>query len=121
MVGEFTDIVDTGSFTYDELFDVLADERRRYALYYLDRQGQSMGLAELADGVARLELGIDDWDPAQRPVSDVRHIYLELYHVHVPKMEAAGIVKYDGDSGTVQMHPALEDLDLEAMLSMPDG
>jgi hypothetical protein len=117
MVSEFTTIVESGSVTVDDLFDVLADERRRLALYCLDTRGGSVALAELAAEVARLERGIDEGESTRLPDEDVQPVYLDLYHAHVPKMEENGVVEYDPDTGTVGLRPVLEGLDVDALLS----
>jgi hypothetical protein len=121
MIRNLTNIVESGSMTFDELFDVLADERRRIALYCLDTRGRELGLDELADAVARLERGIDDGESAHLSDEDVQSVYIDLYHTHVPKMEDCGIVEHDPASGIVRLRSVLTGFDFEAVLSNVRG
>lgn len=89
----------------DVLFDVLADQRRRYALECLREFQTSMALPDLADEVASRE--------QERPVPDipaeeVKQVYMSLYHVHVPKMVDANIVEYTQEQDMVVLTPESE-------------
>jgi hypothetical protein len=117
VVRKITNIVESGPMTFDELFDVFANERRRIALYCLDARRREVGLAELADAVARVERGIDDGKSAHFSDEDVQSVYLDLYHNHVPKMEDYGIVEFDPASGIVRLHSVLTGFHFEAVLS----
>ncbi|ELZ20245.1 hypothetical protein C475_20767 [Halosimplex carlsbadense 2-9-1] len=78
------------------LFGALADPDRRVVLYYL-RERESASLETLAD----LVTGWTEAGPGpDRPVThdDVR---VGLHHVHLPTLDAAGLVDYDPDEGRV--------------------
>ncbi|WP_135363947.1 DUF7344 domain-containing protein [Halosimplex halophilum] len=82
------------------LFGALADRDRRIVLYYLrEHESASVGtLADLVTGWAEAGPGPD------RPVAreDVR---VALHHVHLPALDAAGLVEYDSDEGRVTLVP----------------
>ncbi|SIR20070.1 hypothetical protein SAMN05421858_1803 [Haladaptatus litoreus] len=74
-----------GSDDLDTLMELLADHRRRYALYYLRKQESEVEIDELASRIA-------EWDSDDR-----ERILTELRHKHLPKMEEVGIIERDGD------------------------
>jgi hypothetical protein len=77
----------------DALLGLLANFRRRKALLMLVRH-DDLPLPDLADEVAIAERDehLSNIDP-----NDVLEVYLSLYHTHVPKLAAAGLVDYDQD------------------------
>ena len=89
----------------DLVFDLLADQRRRYALYYL--YDVSDGVATV-DEVAEYVLRLEDGDHSDE---HERHVLTALQHVHLPKLEDAGILEYDSRSETVRYwsRPSLEE------------
>jgi hypothetical protein len=99
------------SLDTDTLFSILSVERRRYALYCLQQYRNPLTLADLADEVALLEH--DERSVAQIPGEDIKSIYTNLYHSHVPKMDDAGVVEYDQTDDTVRLKYELAALDLD--------
>lgn len=91
----------------DVLFAVLADSRRRFVLACLDEYATPMALADVADELATWEL---DVAIAEVPATEVKTIYIALYHVHIPKMEAAGMVEYSQKRDAVRLTDDGEDL-----------
>ncbi|WP_207587890.1 DUF7344 domain-containing protein [Halomontanus rarus] len=89
----------------DLVFDLLADQRRRYALYYL---------YESTDGVATVDeiathvVSLEDQSQVDDPQS---HVITALRHVHLPKLEDAGVLEHDTRSQTVRYwsQPSLEE------------
>lgn len=89
----------------DEWDDVIASitgERRRDVLSVLESKEESVRRDVLAHEIAAREANGQSWADA---VDSVR---TELHHVHLPKLEGAGLVEYDADDGTVtyQDHPS---------------
>ena len=82
----------------DVIYDVLSERRRRYVLKCLQEYDESMTLADVADEVAVRELGKRITDISAETVMEV---YLSLYHSHLPKLTAAGIVEYDQERDIV--------------------
>ncbi|WP_049926930.1 DUF7344 domain-containing protein [Halopiger goleimassiliensis] len=95
----------------DLVFDLLSNPRRRYALYLLsDRTDGVATVGEITDHIATLECGDDP--AADEPPTDLsREIRIELQHVHLPKLEDAGILEIDQRSDTVRYwsQPSLEE------------
>lgn len=69
----------------------LANERRRFVLYYLRDEGE-VGLEDVTEHVAAWEL-----DTSPDALSDVtrRNVRVDLHHAQLPKLEDAGIIRYD--------------------------
>lgn len=89
----------------DDALSLLADRRRRYALYHLrdraattDREA-TVSLQGLARRVAAVERGTD---PEQVLEDEFERVYLGLQHNHVPRLEDAGVVEYDEDDRRVR-------------------
>lgn len=98
------------------LFDILSHKRRQYILYCLDRYQTPMALADLADEVARLEHDVATL--LQIPKEDVKQIYIDLYHSHLPKMEDANLLEYSQDQDTVRLKYDLSDLNIDELVEV---
>jgi hypothetical protein len=85
--------MDDHSSELSEGFRLLAHPYRRHAVEALVEHS-SLTLADVAELVAEREAGVD---VAEIPAEDVREVYLELYHSHVPKLVDARVVQYDQD------------------------
>lgn len=87
-------------FELDDLFKLLADRRRRYALYRLRRADGAVRLPALVRTVLEWETGRD-----ARTISEQRRqrTYLDFYHNHVPMLVDHGLASYDEDDGTVRL------------------
>jgi hypothetical protein len=86
----------------DQLFDLLCAMRRRFVLYYLnDVEAEVVPLAELVTYVR------DRSTRAAQVPTDRGPIRLALEHVHLPKLEKAGLIEYDPRNETVRgrLHP----------------
>jgi len=94
------DVVLDSDLDSDALFDVLSNDRRRSALSLLDGLDAPTTLADLADAVATRERDVPG---TEVPPDAVESIHLELYHVHVPKMEHVGLVEYSRDPDSVSL------------------
>ncbi|NHN59429.1 MULTISPECIES: hypothetical protein [Halorussus] len=83
----------------DALCELFADYRRRTAYLTLVSH-DDLSLPDLADevAVAERERPLTEIDP-----DDVLEIYLSLYHTHVPKLAAAGLVDYDQEADYVAL------------------
>lgn len=75
----------------NRIFDLLSKERRRYALYYLERQDGPVSIDELAERVIEWET-----DPAVVSIPEERfeRVEIELLHNHLPKASEAEYVEY---------------------------
>ncbi|QCC60429.1 hypothetical protein NP511_00285 [Natrinema thermotolerans] len=106
----------------DLVFDLLSNRRRRYALYYLNQQSDGVAtVAALAQNVVAFErIAAEDADrdsarsPPDRdadPADERETVRVELRHVHLPKLEDAGVLEHDRRSETVRYwgQPSLEE------------
>lgn len=85
--------------TTDELLEVVVDPRRRLVLRYLcDNPGRAVTVGELADFLADDDAGSERADHRES-----KRIPLE--HVHLPKMDAAGVIDFDGQTAELRSVP----------------
>lgn len=87
-------------------YAALANGRRRYALELLSDAKAPMALADLATEISARESNDSGPDPEHS-----KHVQIELYHCHVPNLEAAGLVEFDAERRTVRLRePRSEEL-----------
>lgn len=88
--------------TTTQIFELLANDRRRLVLWYLQRAVGAVSVDELADQLA-LEEGttIHTGDD---------QIHSALVHVHLPKFAAAGVLEYDTTARTVTRNRTADQL-----------
>ncbi|MFW5905545.1 MAG: DUF7344 domain-containing protein [archaeon] len=93
----------------DDLFEVLSNRRRRYAVHAIKQEGEAVELGDVAERVASWE-----YDVAESELSydERKRVYTALQQSHLPKMDDAGIVAYDKERGVIEPQPALEDADV---------
>lgn len=88
----------------DLVFDLLSVRRRRYALYHL---------ADQDDGIATFDELVDSIHTREDEGGDDNRLQIQtaLQHVHLPRLEDAGILEYDARSDTVRYweQPTLEE------------
>lgn len=97
------------SLSQDEVFEVLKSPRRRYALYYLRREG---GVAELSDLTEQVAAWENETTTAALTTEQRKRVYISLYQTHLPKLDEADVVAYDRDEGVVRLADRASDLDL---------
>ena len=76
----------------DELFHILRNQRRRFALHHLKHESESVDVGDLATQVAAWEneVSLEDVTSKQR-----RRVYNALQQTHVPELEEAGVVEVE--------------------------
>ena len=84
---ELSDGADADRPTNDALFDALSDEYRRYFLYHLMEHDAVTG-DELRESMA-------DWVTFAETPTTADRLAVRFYHVDVPVMLQAGLVRYD--------------------------
>lgn len=100
---------DEPSVDRDDVFDVLSNPRRRYALHMLRREDEELGLGEMAEQVAAWENGTT----VEAVGSDERkHAYTVLQQRHLPRMDDVGVVEFDRRAGTVAPTDAIDEFDI---------
>ncbi len=107
--------------SFDDIFDLLSVERRRYAIHYL---------SEVPDGVATLDdlseqVAAWETDTAVADVPDDfrRRVEASLHHTHLPRLADANVIDYDARSESVRYYgqPVLEEYaEHVAAMELPD-
>lgn len=90
---------ENGDLSLDAVFQLLADQRRRYALVCLEEHG-SLALSDLAEEIARRENGARIPDLAEE---EVLRVYMSLWHSHIPRFETHDVVEYDQEQDVVRL------------------
>lgn len=82
----------TSDVSRDELFQLLSNRRRRFALHACRAGETPVALSDLAEQVAAWEYGKDvaDVTPEER-----RRVYTSLQQTHLPTMADAGVLDID--------------------------
>jgi len=83
------------------LFELLSADRRQEVLRYLDANGGTADLGELAEHIASLEC---DCSVSELTSQQRKRVYVGLYQCHLPKMAEAGVIDYDQDRGNVALN-----------------
>lgn len=91
---------------FDELFEILKNERRRRVLQYLLDVEDEVTLDELAEEIAARETGKDI---KQITSQERKRVYVGLYQCHLPKMDDYGAISYNKPRGRIESaeHTAL--------------
>lgn len=89
---------DKGELSQDVVFNLLSNPRRRFMLSYLQRRGEPVDITDLANEIAAWEneTTVDELTSQQR-----KRVYVSIYQTHIPKLEDAGVIEYDRESGVV--------------------
>ena len=95
--------------TSDQVYSVLSDKRRRYAIHYLKQRKDEVSVRELAEQVAAWENGkeLNELTSQER-----KRVYIALYQSHLPTLDKQGIVEYDDDRGMVTLTAAMANRDI---------
>ncbi|ELZ80878.1 hypothetical protein KU306_03985 [Haloferax larsenii] len=86
----------------DELFDILGDHRRRAIIAELGSQTSPVTLFGLAGALSQR-------DPSHRGLVD-EELVVVLHHVHLPKLDRAGLVEYDPSLQLVTFESSISDV-----------
>lgn len=94
---------ETERFALGAIVDVLSHPTRRSMLEYLDSHESPVTLAELA---SELESYSPIADSFEGSIDRQRRLEIDLYHVHAPKMDDAGMATFDQQAQTVTITEA---------------
>ncbi len=92
----------------DTVYEVLSNARRRFVISRLRRADGAVSINDLSEAVAAWE---NDVPQAELTDKQIKRVYVSLYQIHVPKLDEAGLVEYDKDSGLVELTPAVSELE----------
>lgn len=86
--------------TDDDIYEILSNHRRRFALHHLKRQATPVTIGELAEQIAAWEThsSVEAISSSER-----KRVYTSLQQFHLPKMAAKGVIEYDSRTGTVEL------------------
>lgn len=104
-----TSRTDRDGLTEDELFELLANQRRRHIMHTLVREDDRLDIGDLSQEIAAWEDGLAFEDVSS---TDRKRVYTALQQSHLPKMDKAGVLEFDRDRGTIEPTPALEDVEI---------
>ncbi|TYL38347.1 hypothetical protein CV102_11060 [Natronococcus pandeyae] len=90
-----------------EIFDLLSNHRRRYAIHYCKREDRPVELGELAEHVAAWEL---DKDVEGVTSTERKRVYTSLQQTHLPTLEKANMI--DFDERTIELTEEATELDV---------
>jgi len=91
----------------DEIFDLLSNHRRRYALHAVKRIDGDVEIADITKQVAAWENG----KSREEITAQERHrVYTSMQQTHLPAMDRAGVIEYD--NGTVTLADGAENLEV---------
>lgn len=87
----------------ETVFELLSNQRRRYALEVLRAADGPLLVTDLATRVAVREGGVD-----AEALDSSRHqsVRISLYQSHLPRLDESGLLTYDRDEGVVELASA---------------
>ncbi|MFB6281595.1 MAG: hypothetical protein ABEH40_06215 [Haloferacaceae archaeon] len=88
-----------GGLSSERIDTLLTDRRRRYALCCLYARPNPVSLPDVADQVTEWEHG----RPAEELPDERLHVYMSLYHDHVPVLVAADLIRYSQSADAVAL------------------
>jgi hypothetical protein len=93
----------------EDVYEVLSNRRRRYAIHYLKQADDQVDVSTLAEQVAAWE----NEKPSEELDSQERkRVYISLYQSHLPTLEKRGLVDYDDDRGIVELTDSIASADV---------
>jgi hypothetical protein len=99
MADDSTD--EDSSAMVDAVFATVSNDRRRYALYFLTGR-DATDVETLATVVAAWTAARADPTAVVTP-DDREAVRTSLHHSHLPRLEREGFVRYDRETGTVEL------------------
>jgi hypothetical protein len=90
-----------------EIFDLLSNNRRRYAIHYCKREDGPVALGDLAEHVAAWEL---DKEVEEITSAERKRVYTSLQQTHLPTLEQADVIEFDDH--TIELTDEAAELDV---------
>lgn len=100
-----------GELDREDIFDVLSNGRRRYAIEYLKGhdEDETIELGDLVDYIAARE---NDTTVGQVNYKQRKRVYSSLRQTHLPKLSDCGLVEYDRDRGTIALADGVREVQM---------
>ncbi|QRV13463.1 hypothetical protein JMJ58_10830 [Haloterrigena salifodinae] len=96
-----------GNSDQGEIFDLLSNHRRRYAIHYCKREDEPVTLGDLAEHVAAWEL---DKEVEEITSAERKRVYTSLQQTHLPTLERAEMIEFD--NRTIELTDEASELDV---------
>lgn len=93
----------------EDVYQVLSNRRRRYAIHYLKQVDDQVDVSTLAEQVAAWE---NDKPISELDSQERKRVYISLYQSHLPTLQKRGLVAYDEDRGTVELTEPIANADV---------
>jgi hypothetical protein len=95
----------------EQVFDVLSNARRRYAIELFNRHepGDRIELSDLVEYVAARE---NDTTPAEVDYKQRKRVYSSLRQTHLPKLDDCNLIEYDRSRGTIELGHAVDEVQM---------
>lgn len=93
----------------DSILIAVSHHQRRETLNILREANRPLALADLALELSRQLEDTSCEDETRRQADSLR---LQLYHCHIPKLEAAGLVDLDTEQNVVSLTESASDMDV---------
>lgn len=101
-----------------DVCELLAVQRRQYALRWLIDHGQAVALSDLAEAVAVRE---HERPLSEIPAETVQTISMSLHHAHLPKLVEAGAVDYEHEQNLVRLSQPTDLIERVLALAVDEG
>lgn len=99
-----------------EIFDLLSNRRRRYAIHYCKQVDEPVELGELAEQVAAWEL---DKEIQELTSAERKRVYTALQQTHLPTLEKADVVEFENH--TIELTDEAAELEIYLDIVPPDS
>lgn len=96
----------SGAVAVDQMFQILSNAQRRFALYYL-RDRKRATFEELATVLVGWLTAREDQTAVATPTNR-RTVEVGLHHVHLPELVNYGLVTYDRETGDLELESLSE-------------
>jgi hypothetical protein len=100
----------------EQVYAILANERRRNALRHIESAGGIVTVHELSTLVASHETG-EECPPKRARES----VYTSLVQTHLPKLDDLGVIVYDQDTQTIELSRHARDVSLYTEIVVKGG
>ena len=98
------------SIAFDTVGDLCADRHRRIILATLRDEQHPLTVSDLAKAIVKHTDHVPVTEP---PAEQMSELQTSLHHVHLPKIEATGLINYDQDRGVVEPTEQFEQVQQE--------
>lgn len=96
-------------FATGEAYEILSNQRRRYAVHYLKQVDDAVSVRDLAEQVAAWE---NDKPIEQLDSQERKRVYISLTQSHLSTLDDADIIEFDEQANTVELTDATASADI---------